>query len=149
MSGFQGYLDTINEFDSFDFTWIERSQKLISGRDGAVSLPLRHGWKKKAKVCNSPIANTSYGEGKYRQCTPDNWGTFITKVFSPLSRVPTYPELHFTTHFEMQIVALHGRTKKRVKEKNNESHLNCLLQHSNNYTLAQCFGTYGPLLNFG
>ena len=48
----QRYLDTIYEFVPSNYSWIERSEKLKNGIYRHVSLPLKHGWKEKAKVCN-------------------------------------------------------------------------------------------------
>ena len=44
-------LDTLYEFVPSNYSWIERSEKLKKGRFGHLSLPLKSGWKEKAKVC--------------------------------------------------------------------------------------------------
>ena len=46
------FLDTLYEFVPSDYTWIERSEKLKQRRANHLSLPLKSGWKEKAKVCN-------------------------------------------------------------------------------------------------
>ena len=43
--------DAIYEFVPSDYIWIERSEKLKKAKAGHLSLPLKSGWKRKAKVC--------------------------------------------------------------------------------------------------
>ena len=47
-----GFIDTIYEFVPSNYGWIERSEKLEKRVFGHLSLPLKSGWKEKAKVCN-------------------------------------------------------------------------------------------------
>ena len=45
------YSNTVYEFVPSDYTWIERSEKLKKRRNDHLSLPLKSGWEKHAKVC--------------------------------------------------------------------------------------------------
>ena len=45
------YLDTLYEFVPFDYSWIERSEKLTRIIKNHLSLPLKSGWKEHANVC--------------------------------------------------------------------------------------------------
>ena len=45
-------LDTLYEFVPSNYGWLERSEKLKKGRSHHLSLPLKSGWKERAKVCN-------------------------------------------------------------------------------------------------
>ena len=46
-----GSLDTLYEFVPSNYGWIEKSEKLYKRRQNHLSLPLKYGWKEKARVC--------------------------------------------------------------------------------------------------